>query len=69
MSTASRLGPLAAAAGLLIAGSFEAGPGQGVALMAAGMIVIGAWLAIEVWYQRHDMKYDHSHDDHHLGGS
>lgn len=59
----TRYGPLAAAAGLLIGAAFELGGTDkdvtspaGVALLAAGLIMLGAWLAIEVWAHRDDHR-------------
>lgn len=44
------LGPLAAAAALLISGAYSYASNEtvpGTALLAAGLIVLGAWLALE----------------------
>lgn len=51
----TRYGPVAAAAALLIGAAVELGGDQktspaGVALLAAGLITLGAWLAIESYH-------------------
>lgn len=50
MTELARLPALFAAAGLLIAGAFDAETNErlSAALFAAGFIVLGAWLAMEI---------------------
>lgn len=50
MSEFARLPALFAAAGLLIAGAFDENANQrlSAALFAAGFILLGAWLAMEI---------------------
>jgi uncharacterized membrane protein (DUF2068 family) len=58
----TRYGPLAAATALLIGAAVELG-GQdvtspaGVALLSAGLIVLGAWLSIESYHLWQDKKW------------
>jgi hypothetical protein len=50
-------GPLAAAAGLLIGGAYTYAAEEtvtGVSLLAAGLITLGAWIAVEVRTDRKD---------------
>ena len=47
---AARYGALLAAVGMLIGGTVEAGDeGLSAALFAAGFILLGSWLAVEVY--------------------
>jgi hypothetical protein len=62
-SAVRRMGPLAAAAGLLIGAGIQLRLSQGSAeslnalfaimLVSAGLIVLGSWLTVEVWHH-HD---------------
>lgn len=62
-SVVRRMGPLAAAAGLLLGAGVQLRLSQGSAeslnalfaimLVAAGLIVLGSWLTVEVWHH-HD---------------
>lgn len=57
MNAPSRVVTLTAATGLLLAGVVEAkDPGFSAALFAAGFIVLGAWLTLEILHRkdRHD---------------
>jgi hypothetical protein len=50
----SRYGPLAAAIGLLIGAAFETTDKYfSSVLLGAGLICLGAWLAVEVWHMYH----------------
>jgi hypothetical protein len=64
-SALRRLGPLAAAAGLLLGAGVQLRLAQGSAeslntlfaimLVAAGLVTLGSWLTVEVWHH-HDLN-------------
>jgi hypothetical protein len=57
----SRYGPLAAAGSLLIGAAldlnFNPDTNLGEVLLTAGLIILGAWLSIEIYH----LWYDHDH--------
>lgn len=61
----SRAVSLAAAIGLLIGGAIEASDTRVSApLFTAGLITLGAWLAVEVWHHRDRADQPPADQDH-----
>ena len=60
----ARYGSLAVAAGLFIGGALEQGDNNvGAVLVTAGLIMLGAWLALEIHYLLNDPKHHHPDDN------
>jgi hypothetical protein len=62
-----RLVPLAAAAFFMISGAYalniEPNGLPGIALLISGLIVLGAWLAVESWHAISDIRKPSDDDD------
>jgi hypothetical protein len=64
-----RLVPLAAAAFFMITGAYalniEPNGLPGIALLIAGLITLGAWLAVESWHAIAEIRAPKNPPDHH----
>lgn len=64
----SRYGPLAAAVALLVGAAIDLNANGdtsfGTVMLAAGLVVLGAWLAIEIYHLWHEHEHHNDRSDH-----